>query len=171
MYKSIKFLAAAFCMLALSLSAIAQDKGENSNDSLSIFGWLSKNFVFSRPDTGFVALPEGNGYSNKDLGATIKFITFPGKYSKAKIEFLEQKSTESSLLIDIVYHKLNGQEAFSVIREEVSPDNLKYENFISIMTVAGFGDVTVCVVGAYPKSKDISLRKKFIQASLTLQEQ
>lgn len=39
------------------------------------------------------------------------------------------------------------------------------------MTVAGFGDVTVCVIGAYPKSKDMLLRKKYIQASLTLQEQ
>lgn len=158
-------------MLVLSLSAVAQDKGENSNDSLAILRGLSKSFVFNTPDTGFVAFPEGNGYSNKDLGATIKFITFPGKYSKAKIEFLEEKSTETSLLIDIVYHKINGQEAFSLIREEVSPDKSKYENFISIMTVAGFGDVTVCVIGAYPKSKDMLLRKKYIQASLTLQEQ
>jgi hypothetical protein len=130
MYKSIKILAATFCMLVLSLSAVAQAKVENSNDSLEILRWLSKSFVFNRPDTGFVALPGGNGYSNKDLGATIKFITFPGKYSKAKIEFLEEKSTETSLLIDIVYHKLNGQEAFSLIREEVSTDKAKYENFI-----------------------------------------
>ena len=124
-------------MHVLSLSAVAQSKNEDSKDSVAIMSWLTKSFVFDRPDTGFVAIPEGNGYSNDNLGASIKFITFPGKYHKAKTEFVEQKSTETSLLIDIVYHKLNGQEALSVIKEEVSPDKAKYENCISIMTVGG----------------------------------
>lgn len=171
MYKSIRVLAAAFCTLVMSLSAIAQDKVEETKDSVAILRWLSKSFIFNRPDTGFFALPEGNGYSNNHLGASIKFIAFPGKYSKAKTEFLEQKSTEASQLLDIIYHKLNDQEAFSIIREEVSPDKTQYENYISITTVLGFGDVTICVIGAYPKSKDISLRKKYMQASLTLREQ
>lgn len=169
MYKYIKVLAALFCMVVFTSSATAQNQKE-SKDSLAIMEWLLKNFAFDKPDTGFVALPEGNGYSNSNLGAAIKFITLPGKYAKAKTEFLEQKSTENSLQLDIVYHKINDQEAFSIIREEISPDKTQYENFISITTVMGFGDITVIVVGAYPKSKDAALRKKYLQASLTLRE-
>lgn len=169
MYNFIKFLATLFCMVIVTTSVIAQNH-EKSTDSAAIMGWLSRNFVFDKPDSGFVALPEGNGYNNSVLEAGIKFITFPEKYSKIKAEFLGQKSTEQSLLIDTVYHRIGNQEAFSILKEEVSPDKTKYENFISIMTVIGFGDVTVCVVGAYPKSKDSMLRKKYIQAGLTLRE-
>jgi len=169
MYKLIKFLLAAFCTVIFASSAIAQNE-DKSNDSLAIAAWLSKSFTFNNPDTGFLALPEENGYSNAHLGATIKFISFPEKYAKAKTEFLEQKSTESSLIVDVLNHKINDQEAFSIIREEVSPDKVQYENFISITTVMKIDNVLVCVAGAYPKSKDAMLRNKYIQASLTLKE-
>jgi hypothetical protein len=171
MCKSMKYFAAVFSILVLSLSALGQGKVENEKDSLAIMNWLSKSFVFNKPDTGFVALPEGNGYANTYIGATIKYITFPGEYAKVKTEFVNQKSTATSLVKDILYHKLNNQEALSVIIEEVSPDKAQYENFISIITVVGFGDVTACIVGAYPKSKDVLLREKYIKASLTLKEQ
>jgi hypothetical protein len=166
-----KVFAAACCIQALSLSAIAQGKRENAEDSTAIRSWLTKSFMFDRPDTGFVALPEGKGYSNKHLGATIKFITFPGRYHETKSEFAAQKAVNTSLLIDTVQSKLNGLEVFSIIREEVSPGKNKYENFISLVTIAGFGEVTVCILGAYPKSKDKILREKYIKVSLTIKEQ
>lgn len=150
---------------------LAQSNTKNSVDSLGIFKWLSKSFSFNKPDTGFVSLPEGNGYINKNISATIKYITFPSQYSKTKSEFLEYKSTETSLILNILYHKVNNQEAVSIIREEVSPDQLQYENFITIFTIIGLGDITACIIGAYPKSKDSLLRKKYIEASLTLKEQ
>ncbi len=164
-----KVLATIFYMLFLTSSAISQQQ-KNSTDSLAIVKWLTRSFAFNKPDTGFVELSEANGYSNPSLDAGIKFITFPGNYSKAKTDFLERKSTENFLLVDILYHQINNQEAVSIVREEVSPDNTKYENFISIMTLIGFGDITVCVVGAYPKSKDSILRKKYIYAGLSLRE-
>lgn len=171
MYKSIQYLTTTVYMLALSFTAVAQQTGNNGKDSLVNLKWLTKNFTFHAPDTGFIALPDGNGYSNNNLGASIKYITFPGKYAEAKAEFLEEESTETSLLLDVVYQRVNGEESFSLIREEISPDELQYENHISFISVAAFGDVTVCILGAYPKSKDKLLREKYLSAVLTLKEQ
>ncbi len=165
-----KILTSSTFFLFWSLSAIAQSNSKNSVDSLGIMKWLSKSFSFNKPDTGFVQLSEGNGYSNKNINATIIYITFPSPYSKTKSEFLERKSTETSLLLDIVYHNVNNQEAVSIIKEELSPDQSQYENFITITTILGFENISVCFVGAYPKSKDSLLRKKYIEACLTIKE-
>ena len=170
MDKLIKVFATAFFIQTLAFSAVAQGEKKNAKDSATASSWLTKKFTFNSPDTGFVSLPEGNGYSNNNSGATIKYVILPENYYKVKSQFVEQKATETSLLIDTIQHKLSGQEAFSVIREEVSPDQSKYENYISTMTIAGIGNITVCIVGAYPKSKDKILRKKYIEASLTVKE-
>ncbi|WP_439505046.1 hypothetical protein [Sediminibacterium sp.] len=166
-----KILTSSTFFLFWSLSAVAQSNTKNSVDSLGIMKWLSKSFSFNKPDTGFIHLSEGNGYSNKNIGATIKYITFPSLYSKTKAEFLEEKSTETSLILNIEYHKVNNQEAVSIIREEISPDQLQYENFITITTIMGFENISICIIGAYPKSKDSLLRKKYIEASLTLKQE
>lgn len=170
MKRYINLLSTCTFFLLLSLSAVAQSNTKNSVDSLGILKWLSKSFSFNKPDTGFVQLAEGNGYTNKNISATIKYITFPSLYSKTKSEFLEEKSTETSLILNIEYHKVNNQEAVSIIKEEVSPDQSQYENFITITTIMGFENISVCIIGAYPKSKDSILRKKYIEASLTLKE-
>jgi hypothetical protein len=171
MHKSFISSAVVFCLFFLTVSAMAQTKEKAQADSLGIMKWLSKSFVLDKPDTGFILLEGGNGYYHKDLGATIKFITFPGGHSKAQAESLERKSTDSSLVLNIERYKWKGQDVFFIIREEISPDTTKSENFISLMAITGIDDVTIGIMGAYPKSKDKFLRKKFIQSGLTLREQ
>ena len=171
MHKSFRSSALVFCLFFLTVSVIAQNREKAAADSLGIMKWLSKSFVLDKPDTGFVLLEGGNGYYHKDLGATIKFITLPGGHLKTQSEMLERKSTDSSLLLTTERHRWKDQDIFFMIREEISPDTAKSENFISLMAITGIDDVTIAIIGAYPKSKDLFLRKKFIQSGLTLREQ
>ena len=171
MYKILLFFTFSNFFLLISTSSIAQAKQEDTNDSLAVMNWLTKSFSFSSPDTGFVALDEGNGYSNPTINATIKYISFPQQFNKVKVQFADRKSTESTLLLDTINHNSNGLTAFSLIQEEISPDKSKFENYISIATIVDFKNITVCIIGAYPKSKDKFLREKFIKAALSIKEQ
>lgn len=171
MLKILLFVSATCFLQLLSVSSLAQANQANKVDSVAIMKWLSMNFSFDKPDTGFVALAEGNGYNNPAMNATIKFISFPQEYYAVKSEFLGHNAMEINLRIDTVTHRLNNLEAFSIIHEEISPDKSKYENYISITTLVKFEDVTVCVIGAYPKSKDKLFRSKFITAALSIKEQ
>lgn len=156
---------------AFTFSAIAQNNEADNKDSVSVMNWLSRNFVFEKPDTGFIALTEGNGYRNNSLDATIKYLSFPENFEKIQNQFANKKSTKTSLVIDTLRHKVNESEAFSVITEEISPDKSKYENYIIITTLVDFREITVCIVGAYPKSKDKLLQEKYIKAALTIKEE
>jgi hypothetical protein len=171
MHKLLLFFTSFSFFLLMSTSSIAQSNQEETVDSVAVMNWLSKNFSFNRPDTGFVALGEGNGYSNPTINATIKYISFPQKFIKVKSQFADRKPTETTLLVDTIKHSSNGLAAFSLIQEEVSPDKSKYENYISITTIVDFKDITACIIGAYPKSKDKILREKFIKAALSIKEQ
>lgn len=150
---------------------MSQTQQQKTHDSLVAIKWLSTNYVFNQPDENFTVLPEGNGFKNESINATIKYLIFPAKYSKAKEQFLQQKSSDTSIILDVIFHKINGKEAFTIIKEEVSPDKTQFENFIGLTTIVEFEYITACVIGAYPKSYDSSLRKKFIESSLSIKEQ
>lgn len=152
-------------------SVVAQINNEDTTGAAVFMRWIQTSFTFKKPDSSFVALEEGNGYTNAGINATIKYISFPQKYSIVKGQFENQQSKDSTLIIDTFSHNSNGLEAFTVVQEELSPDLARYENFISLATLVNFGDITICVVGAYPKSKDKMLREKFLTSSLTIKEQ
>jgi hypothetical protein len=153
-----------------TLSAFAQNNQESAVDTAAVMIWQSKRFTFSKPDSGFVALAEGSGYTNAGMNASIKYLSFPQKYYKVKNQYKNQKPAEATLFIDSISHKSKGREAFTLIHEEVSPDKTMYENYISLMTIVDFGEITVCIVGAYPKSKDKLLREKYLKAALSIKE-
>jgi hypothetical protein len=168
MYKY--FVSFAFACLSY-LDSISQTNQEREVDSMAVMNWLSKSYSFNKPDTGFISLDEGNGYGNAALSANIKYISFPQRYAKVKGQFTGQKRTEPTRLINTITHNLKGTEAFTIVQEEVSPDKTLYENYISLMTIVDFGNITVCVVGTYPKSKDAALREKFLKAALSVKEE
>lgn len=166
-----KILGSCYLIFLFSISAISQTKQQKSYDSLVAVKWLGTNYVFNQPDVNFTILPEGNGYRNETIKATIKYIIFPTKYYKAKEQYLQQKSNDTSIILDVIFHKINGKEALTIIKEEVSPDKTQYENFIGLTTIIEFEYITACVIGAYPKSYDSLLKKKFIESSLSIKEQ
>lgn len=166
-----KILGAFLIVVLFSTVALSQTKEEKSYDSLVAKKWLLTNYVFDQPGENFILLPEGNGYRNESINATVKYLIFPAKYSKVKEQFLQQKSSDTSIRLDVIFHTINGKEAFTIIKEEVSPDKTQFENFIGLTTIVEFEYITACVIGAYPKSYDSLLRKKFIESSLSIKEQ
>jgi hypothetical protein len=171
LYKLYTFTVFFICIQSFFYSASAQNNEDEKKDSVPDMSWITKSFVFDKPDTGFIILPEGNGYRNNFLDATIKYISLPGNYNITLKDFASPKSTESSLIIDTITHKTNGRKAFTVITEEISPDKNKYENYIMIITVVDFSEMTVGVLGVYPKSKGILLQEKYIKAALSIKEE
>jgi hypothetical protein len=145
-----------------SQQVYAQSKDTTGNFLLEA---LTKTYVLENLPTGFVASPQGDGYTNSKTKATIKIISLPGEYKSAKGQFSNFKPSKSTLFVDSTTHNLNGKEAFTIITEEVSPSK-QYENYISIVTLLDFNQTVVMVVSAYPKSQDKILRQQLIKAGL-----
>lgn len=112
MNESLKKVLAFFFLITVSVFSFAQETREVTKDSLGLMKWFSKSFVLERPDTSFSPLSDGMGILNKKIGATIKILTYPGKYNETKKEFLTAKNTENSFVIDNKYHKVHDKEAF-----------------------------------------------------------
>jgi hypothetical protein len=56
-----------------------------------------------------------------------------------------------------------------LIQEWIAPPNSGYENYISITTIIpNSSAITYGIIGAYPKSHDKAMRKKFIESALSL---
>ena len=153
------------------LSTVAQSHEESIGDSTAVKLWLSGSFSVSKPDSGFVPMEQDYGYIHAGINASIKLLSFPQKYHKVKSQYKNYKPSESSLFMDSITHNLSGLDAFTIIQEELSPDTNLYENYITLTTIVDFGEITVCIVGAYPKSKDKLLREKFIKTTLSVKEE
>ena len=135
--------------------------------------------MFDRPDTNFIELTDASGYRYEKINASIKAIILPGNYSSAEKELSELKSDDVYKNLDTMHHFVNNKAAFSLIQERIMSeaerkmlkegDNQDHENYIFINTVIPNSEfITYGVVGAYPKSHDKDLRKKFIASALSL---
>ena len=124
--------------------------------------------MFDRPDTNFIELTDASGYTHEKIKATIKATILPGDYASAEKEFRNVKSENDLKNLDTIHHFVNNKAAFSLIQEWISPSS-DYENYISITTIIpNSSTISYVVIGAYPKSHDKALRKKFIASALSL---
>ncbi len=147
-----------------SVVVYAQTKG----DSI-VTGWLATTISFRKPDSNFVALTDRKGYTFAEINATITASLFPGDYLRAEEELKRIKSTGQRKLLDTLHHLLKSESAFTLIQEESAPQDSRNENFILITSIIpNSAYTTFMVVGVYPKSHDNNLRKKFIEASLSI---
>jgi hypothetical protein len=159
-----KLFIISITFLLASQQVFAQSKDTTGNFLLEI---LTKRYVLENLPNGFVASPQGDGYANSKIKATIKIISLPGEYKSAKEQFSYFKGSKSTLFVDSTTHNLNGKEAFTLITEDVSP-NKQFENYISTMTLLDINQSIVMVVCIYPKSQDKILRAQLIKASLKI---
>lgn len=126
---------------------------------------------FLPPDRNFELLNDSTGYQCLERTATIKYTFIPGTFKEVVKEMREQKSTEDILVIDTLSTSFKNVQAFILVEENIAPKSSGFENFISLFIVVPLKDnVTVAVIGAYPKSQDANLRKKYIVAALTIKE-
>lgn len=146
-----------------------EDSADNPNFEEIFMPW---NFYsFNSPDSTFIALEDGSGYTNPEWNATIKFVmAFPGGFANAKKDFEKIKATSESILLDTINNYLNGRKAFTVITEEIAPKGSGFENFIFIQTIVELEKYTIGMGGGYPKSKDKEWRQKFINAALSVKK-
>jgi|GEM_PF-3979755 len=124
---------------------------------------------FTKPDGNFVALPDSTGYTYPRWNAKIKGLLFAGNYQAVSKEFSKTKNSQERKVIARIHHSLKLKSAFTLIQEEIAPPESNSENNILVTTVISNGHYTTFMVyGSYPKSHDKELRKKFIQASLSI---
>ena len=156
-----------------SIAQIDTTDQTNNTDSLNFvemfMPWTF--YYFNSPDSNFVTLEDGSGYTSTEWKATIRFVmAFPGGFASAKTDFEKIKTTSESILLDTINNSLNGRKAFTVITEEIAPKGSGFENFTFIQTIVEFEKYTIGIGGGYPKSKDKEWRQKFINASLSIKK-
>lgn len=154
----------AAIVLFLAIESYSQEKQDSAFGSLRA-EW--NNFNFSAPDTSFLPVDGGLAYFNKTYNSRIKYGLLPGDYSSNLNQFRKIESTAGSMFLDTISH--SQRKAFSILREEIAPAGSGYENYISVLTIVEHSNqITLMVAGAYPKSQDAHLRKKFLDSSLSI---
>ena len=154
----------AIIVLMISVKCYGQEKLDSAFGALRA-EW--NNFNFSAPDTSFLPVDGGLAYFNKNFNSRIKYGLLPGDFTTNLNQFRKIESTAGSVFLDTIPH--TQRRAFSILREEIAPAGSGYENYISVLTIVEHSNqITLMVAGAYPKSQDAQLRKKFLDASLSI---
>jgi len=144
----------------------AQTKGDSTSNPLKTNEY---KVSFKKPDSNFITLSGGAGYTLAAMNATINGSLFPGNYQVAEAELKRIKSSAQLKLVDTLHHLLGPKHAFTIIQEQGdSPNNISGEYILVTTIIPHNRHATFMVVGIYPKAHDNYLRKKFIEASLTI---
>lgn len=161
-----------FSLLLLIASPVLAQESDSAQSDQILMDYMTavvhERFLFDRPDASFDLLDDSSGFQNAANKATIKFIMIPGGYDKVVRDFRKPDHKPGRRRLDSAAFS-QPRTGFRVVEEMIAPPGENVENFIVIMTVFPFKkNVTVAMIGAYPKSQDAVYRKRFIDAALTL---
>lgn len=161
-----------YCLLLLlAPSAFGQEpdslKGEKRfTEYLNTI--LYEKFFFESPGPDFRFLEDSSGYQYTEKKATIKVLVTIGSFEEVLSDFRKTPGLGNYKLLDSSFFS-SPRTGFSRIYEASPPEGVESENFIAVMVLFPFSEnVSIGVVGGYPKSTDTLYRKKFLDAALTL---
>lgn len=139
-----------------------------AQDSLNLFNTILNpdRIRYEKPDESFILKEDSITYFSSLYNSTITYIILPVNYEKVLNEF---KSNKYIALVDTNSFYINDKWGFNLIEERSAPSNSVFENYYTLSTLLPYKiNATILFIGAYPKSTDKLLRKKFLNSALSI---
>lgn len=136
--------------------------------------FFAENYTLDKPDSSFIELTDGGGYTNKEGNAAVRFVmAFPVGIEKSKRQVDSMKTSAEQIIIDKKYnYSLTKElESIIVIIEVVPPPGSGYENYIAIHCYKKHDKATLAAAGYYLKSLDNQgFRENILKSCLSIRK-